>query len=44
MKQGKRLVTEYGNEFRLVPSEAELDDLTGGELLLLGWNTELQNA
>jgi len=30
MKQGKRSVTEYGNEFCLVASEAELDDSTGG--------------
>jgi len=44
MKQGKRSVTEYWNEFRLVASEAELDDSTGGELLLGGMNTELQNA
>jgi len=36
MKQGKRSVTEYWNEFRLVASEAELDDSTGGELLLGG--------
>jgi len=33
MKQGKRSVTEYWNEFRLVASKAELDDSTGGELL-----------
>jgi len=44
MKQGKRLVTEYWNEFPLVASEAELDDSTGGELLLGGMITELQNA
>jgi len=44
MKQGKRSVTEYWNEFRLVASEAELDDSTGGELLLGGMITELQNA
>jgi len=44
MKQGKRAVTEYWNEFRLVASEAELDDSTGGELLLGGKVTELQNA
>jgi len=31
MKQGKQSVTEYWNEFRLVASEAELDDSTGGE-------------
>jgi len=30
--------------FRLVASEAELDDSTGGELLLGGMITELQNA
>jgi len=44
MKQGKRSVTEYWNEFRLVASQAELDDSTGGELLLGGMITELQNA
>jgi len=43
MKQGKRLVTECWNEFRLVASEAELDDSTGVELLFGGMNTELQN-
>jgi len=41
MKQGKRSVTEYWNEFRLVASEAELDDSTGGELLLRGMIVEL---
>jgi len=44
MKQGKQSVTEYWNEFHLVASEAELDDSTGGELLLGEMNTELQNA
>jgi len=44
MKQGKRSVTEYWNEFRLVASEGELDDTTGGELVLGGMVTELQNA
>jgi len=44
MKQGKRSITEYWNEFRLVASEAELDDSTRGELLLGGMITELQNA
>jgi len=44
LKQGKRSVTEYWNEFRLVASEAELDDSTGGELLLGGMIAELQNA
>jgi len=44
MKQGKRSVTEYWNEFRVVASEAELDDSIGGELLLGGMITELQNA
>jgi len=43
MKQGKRSVTEYWNEFRLVASPAELDDSTGGELLLGGMIAELQN-
>jgi len=44
IKQGKGSVTEYWNEFRLVASEAELDDSTGGELLLGGMIAELQNA
>jgi len=44
IKQGKRSVTEYWNEFRLVACEAELDDSTGGELLLRGMIAELQNA
>jgi len=44
MKQGKRSVVEYWNEFRLVASEAELDSSTGGELLQGGMITELQNA
>jgi len=44
MKQGKRSVTEYWNQFRLVASEVELDDSTGGELLLGGMIAELQNA
>jgi len=44
MKQGKRSVTEYWNEFRLVASEAELDDSTGRELLLGGMIAEVQNA
>jgi len=44
MKQGKRSVTEYWNEFRLVASEAELDDSTRGELLLGGMIAELHNA
>jgi len=44
MKHGKQSVTEYWNKFRLVASEAELDDSTGGELLLGGMITELQNT
>jgi len=44
IKRGKRSVTEYWNEFRLVASEAELDDSTGGELLHGGMIAELQNA
>ena len=44
MKQGKPSVTEYWNEFLLLASEAELDNSTGGELLLGGMITELQNA
>ena len=37
-------MTEYWNEFRLVSSEAELDDATEGEGLLAGMTTTLQNA
>jgi len=44
IKQGKRSVTEYWNEFRIVASEAKLDDSTGGELLQGGMIAELQNA
>jgi len=44
MKEGKRSVTEYWNQFPLVASKAELDDSTGGELLLGGMMEELQNA
>jgi len=44
MKQGKQSVTEYWNELRLMASEADLDDSTGGELLLGGMITELRNA
>jgi len=44
MKQGKRSVTEYWNKFHLVASEAELDDSTGGELLLGGMIAEFQNG
>jgi len=36
MKLGKRSVTEYWKEFPLVASEAELNNSTGGELLLGG--------
>jgi len=43
MKQGKRSVAEYWNKFRLVASEAKLDDSSGGELLLGGMIAELQN-
>ena len=42
--QGKRTMTVYWNEFRLVSSEAELDDTTEGEWLLAGITTALQNA
>ena len=42
--QGKRTMTEYWNEFRLVSSEAELDDATEGEWLLAGMTTAFQNA
>jgi len=44
MKQGKRSVTEYWKVFRLVASQAELDNSTGGELLLGVMIIELQNA
>ena len=44
IKQGKLTMTEYWNEFRLVSSEAELDDATEGEWLLAGITTTLQNA
>jgi len=44
MKQDKRLIRNYWNEFRLVGSDAELDNSRGGELLLGGMNTELQNT
>ena len=44
MIQGKRIMTEYLNEFRLVSSDAELDDVTDGEWLLAGMTTALQNA
>ena len=37
-------MTEYGNEFRLSSSEAELDDATEGEWQLAGMTTALQNA
>ena len=37
-------MTEYWKEFRLVSSEAELDDATEGEWLLAGMTTTLQNA
>jgi len=44
MKQGKRSVMEYWNEFLHVASDAELDNSTEGELLLGGMIRELQNA
>ena len=37
-------MTDYWNEFRLVSSEAELDDATEGEWLLMGMSSTLQNA
>ena len=37
-------MTEYWNEFRLASSEAELDDATEGEWLLMGMSPTLQNA
>ena len=42
--QGKRIMTEYGNKFRLGSSEVKLDDATEGEWLLAGMTTALQNA
>ena len=44
MKQGRKTMTEYRNEFRLVASKTGLDDSTAGEWLLGGMNPELQNA
>ena len=37
-------MTEYWNEFRLASSEAELDDATEGEWLLMGISSILHNA
>ena len=37
-------MTEYWNEFRLAASEADLDDSTKGEWLLMGMSPTLQNA
>jgi len=42
-RQDKRYVTEYWNEFSLGTSKAKRVYSTGGELLLGGMNTELQN-
>jgi len=44
MKQGKRPATKYGNELRLMASEAELDDSSGGELLWGVMTKDLQNG
>lgn len=44
MKEGRRSMTEYCNEFRLTAREAELDNSTAGEWLLSGRNTELQDS
>ena len=44
IKQGRRSMMEYWNEFRLMASEKGLDDSTAGEWLLGGMNSELQNA
>ena len=44
MKQERKSMTEYWNEFRLVASETELDDSTAGKWLLGAKNVELQNA
>ena len=38
MKEGRRSMREYWNEFRLVASETGLDDSTAGEWLLGGMN------
>ena len=37
-------MTEYWNEFRLASSEAELDDATEGEWLLMGMSPTIQNS
>ena len=37
-------MTEYLYEFRLASSEAELDDATEGEWLLMGMSPTLQNV
>jgi len=42
--QGKRIMTQYWNEFRLVFSEAELNKATEGEWSLARMMTILQNA
>jgi len=44
IRQGGRSISECWNEFRLVAIEAEMDDSTGGELLLGEMITGLQNA
>jgi len=44
MKQRTRSMTEYWNEYRLVTSEAELEDAPGGEWLLTGMNTKVQDT
>ena len=44
LKQERKSMTEYWNEFRLVASKTELDDSTAGEWLLGRMNSELQNA
>ena len=42
--QGKRIMTQYWNELRLVFSEAELNKATEGEWSLARMMTILQNA
>jgi hypothetical protein len=42
LRQGDKNMTEYWNEFRLLLTEAQLDDITAGELLYTGMSSALQ--
>jgi hypothetical protein len=44
LKQATRSMTEFWNEFRLIATEAQLDETTMGEWLLSGMKTSLQEA